>query len=296
MRKAICFFAAVLVLCSSVFAASIPGAWIEDGNTILGVFKVQGTADAAYYQEIKLSGSNFIFHSVNGQRYYFGAFPAGSTVTFRQVGSYFEVRCTGLVNGLLFVSDGDGFVPENRFQIAPNVWYQFSVLVGGSYFVEHDVNTLDNRVVADYEGYLVLRDDLDGSGAGGWWDSLLDWLSSFWDNLLSFFLRIFVPSNGYFTSWFNDVRTAFDAKVGGLTDMFKALADGFGQLSSASSSSSFVITLPSGYLYRGFPGARVDVMQYILPYAQWLRPVFNAILFLFTAIVCYRHLIKMIKT
>ena len=272
--------------------------YVEDGNTVFGDIVLSGTGEEDYFQSIKENGRNFLMLAPDGS-YYFGIFPSGSTLTFQPTSAYyFNVVCSHNVTGIKLIHDGTREITVgSRFMVAANVPMQYRLIVGGSYFVENEMPPISMEMIAEYDGYLIMRDDLSGDGSGGLWGAILDWLASFWDKLRAFFIGLFVPDDGYFQSWFEEVKAAFEVRMGGLSILFADITASFNRLSTSTEHESVLeFTLPKNSLWNGFSGQTVDFMVSARPYASWLRLVLNGIVLIFTVVICYKKLIIIIKT
>ena len=126
---------------------------------------------------------------------------------------------------------------------------------------------------------------------------ILDWLLSFFDNLLDFFISILVPSEGYFEDWFNEIKNAFEDKLGGLMDFIDEVTNAFDDIANNNGTdSSLIITLPDNWLFSGYKGISVDVLKPFAYLLAWIKNIFNVIVCIFTAITCYKSIINTIKT
>ncbi len=304
MRRALALcivFVIVLTLSVPAFCLwvdNIGAFYLEDDNTVFGDIAVSGTGEEEYYQAIKENGRNYLMLAPDGT-YYFGIFPSGSTVTFQQTSAYyFNVTCSQNVSGIKLIYNGTREISVGaRYLVAANVPMQFRLIIGGSYFVDNEIPIQDWELIAEYNGNLIMRDDLAGSGSVGFWQSILDWLISFWDKFKAFFIGLFVPEDGYFQSWFQAIKSAFESKIGGLSIVFASISDAFNRLSTATETDSqLVFTVPDNSLWNGFNGISVDFLVSARPYMRWIRPVFNGIILIFTVVLCYRKLITIIKT
>ncbi len=124
-------------------------------------------------------------------------------------------------------------------------------------------------------------------------DGVIGWLGDFWETLKDTFLSLFVPREGYFDDWFAELRTAFDAKLGGLGELMDYIKDSMKGLNGAG---ELEIVLPEGMLFPGSQGKTVSLSSVLQPLFGFLRPVLTAILALFTIIRCYRKLISLANT
>lgn len=111
------------------------------------------------------------------------------------------------------------------------------------------------------------------------------------DGLLDFIIGIFVPDSDYFKDWFNEILDAINQKAGGLGDLFTHVKNSLAELKTSDNYDySLKLTLPNNHFYSGFKGFSVDFLVSAQPYFKFLKPLFNGVLIIFTAIICYRKL------
>lgn len=119
----------------------------------------------------------------------------------------------------------------------------------------------------------------------------------FWEKLGDFFKWIFVPEDGYFDDWFNEIRTAFTAKLGGIGTLFDTLSSSFEALQNGTAGkSNLILSIPKDYIYKGFGGSTVNLLSKDLTVMfNWIRNTITAIIIVITAIVCFKKVIALTK-
>ena len=234
-----------LSLSFSALALSFDRFDFRDGNTHLGIFDVQGMSDSLYQQYVSIvtSPNNLIVYSdyspngETGDFYYL--FHIVDPSVIRLVDNDDSVNRADLwpnsiidpdydcnVSGLYFRDDGSGYLRYEGIYNHPDDTTLYSlVLLGGLALddVYSDFLTVD--AVANVQGQLVIEDNYnpdavppdDETDDDGYGSGVLGWLHSFWDTLRDFFLNLFIPSDGFFSDWYNEIKTVFDAKFSSLT-------------------------------------------------------------------------------
>lgn len=140
-------------------------------------------------------------------------------------------------------------------------------------------------------GFTLIDDRADASkeDSGG----ILGWLADFWDKLKDFFLSLFVPREGFFGEWFEELRSAFDSKLGGLGDVIAYIK---GMLTSAVGMSDIRLVLPDNMIFEGAAGTSVSLTDLLEPVFRFLRPICTGFVTVVTAYICYRRVIDLANT
>lgn len=289
-----------LTLCVVAFAEIVypPFSVIENGNVVLKIFKLSNQTQEVKDIWAEMMTGNRTIVTATDTVYRFVLVPENYGVSIVQDSepNTFKVLATGEdlsknpLTCISFTRKGNYF--EMR-EVSSIVAFNSKYVVGGSFFNGFSFPTLDYQYVLNYPGTLSIVDDLGGSEGNG---GILDWLSSFWDKLLDFFKSIFIPSSDYFKNFFNEIKTAFESKLGGIGDLMHSLSDMFERLKNTTSESSLVIHVPDNQFFPGYKGISVNVLEHVKPLINFVRGVFNSIIIVFTIIICYRKIVSIIKT
>jgi len=305
----------LLVLCLSVpvFAVELPRSVVRDGDTYLETFLVKGSYQEHidFWKEWQQSDRNILGFMYDGF-YYFIVVPDGATVSVstRDAATHrLNLVISKVSTCIRFspsVDENGTFEFSEYYTVSANTPYVLNGIAAGTYFntTGYTLPALSWDYIGEFIGNLAIVDDLGDDDGGGLLDGLLDffsniwdWLTSFWDSFKNALLSLFVPSNGYFTNWFSEIKAAFEAKTGGITGVFEHIADSLDTLKSGSvSESSVILKTNDNYLFSGYKGISVDLLAHAKPLLQFLRNVFNGILVIVTVITCYKQLIKTMKS
>ena len=137
---------------------------------------------------------------------------------------------------------------------------------------------------------LVFNDDAEEPEKD---NGILGFIKDFFKNLGDFFIKIVVPPKDYFKNFFSEIQMAVNGKFKALTDLYTILCN-FGKLEVEGEVSS-LWHIPDNYIYQGFKGFDVDILQGAKPYLIFLRPVLTAVVVLMTAITCYKKLASIME-
>ena len=108
--------------------------------------------------------------------------------------------------------------------------------------------------------------------------TIVDWLTNFWDNLLEFIKSIFVPSEGYFIDVFNDILSSIKEKIPGVdVSKLEQLAVGEQEFED---------------IYATFFGVKCLVIKgsIINRVVSWGRPIIQGIIALFLLLYNYNQI------
>lgn len=162
----------------------------------------------------------------------------------------------------------------------------------------------------NFESLTIVTDDDDvqigggggggGGGSGGGGDDgaiggILDWIANFFVELGKLIVRIFVPDDDYFSNWFEEIKEAAMEKIGPIADIFGALGDAFRDLEGDNSSTPLILDIPANHFFSGFPGIRVDLLEWGKDLLVVVKGFLTACMVVFTAIACYRRLIVLFE-
>ena len=304
--------AMLFLLAAPACAATLPTATEKDGNTYVGTFRMADQTDLykQFWDDWKHSDRNVMLAGAGGEFFWFLIVPEGASLAFFDDSSnspdFIRMTCNKAIDYLRFsvsVSDSESIEVEEMGTLSAGTALQgVRYVVSGTYFntVSYHFSDFSYDYLVDYEGTLYLVDDLDGdqdedSGLLAWLKNIWDWLSSFWEKLKALFISLFVPSNGYFSDWFNEIKTAFEAKTGGLSTLFDSISGSLGGLSS-SGKSTLILKTSDNYLFSGYKGVSVDILAGVKDVLVWLRSFLNGLVIIYTVITCYKQLIRVIKT
>ena len=299
----------VLRLPFQIAAASTPSLEVREGNTYLGVFMVaEAPLDYLdFWEAWKISSGNLMLAASSGLHYWAIDIPDGAIAILRQgSGETLIFECSEPVQYLDFnytMSTPRELYPGSLNTLPANTPFHVKYYVSSAY--RFDSPSVDyDFIVEPIEGELYLEDDLgeaippEEPEDGGILQKILDRLSSFWETFLDFLKKVFVPDPDYLKKWVEEIRAAFEQKVGGLTGLLEELRQRFQSLKDASyNGSSIVVSLPDNYLFPGFQGVSAEVLGISFgPLLRWLRSVFTGIMILVTILICWRKLQKIIDT
>lgn len=305
MLKHLIYFLATFLIISMfslmVFADYDAHHWIEDGNTMFGVFHVKdlGSVPAEsssnksvldVWKEMMASGDFAVFQEMNGCIYFCynlsgKTFHIDSSTSFP---GFYKLSYSGYTDCFVFEPSADGYVYSDSFSLSGGFNFKYMLANSSGVFTS---SVPSSNYIPSYTGNLVIVDDLGEGGSeppsdgdGG----ILDWLKSFWRKLKSFF----VPDEGYFSDWFQEIKNAAMKKLSPISetfDLFNQLGDGMKNTNSKDD--GLYIDVPDNLYYRGFQGFRVDILKSVRPILGIVRNVFTMVCVIFTGIVCYRRII-----
>lgn len=106
----------------------------------------------------------------------------------------------------------------------------------------------------------------------------------------NFLRRLIIPDPNYFHNQFADLSRRVNDRFGGLAYLYLMLNDAFETLKQ-SQTVDIIFKVPNNFMFRGYQGMSINIMQYAKPYTDLLRDVLNVVVCLITAIVCYKKLL-----
>ncbi len=304
----LCLLLLILALPFRVAAASTPSLEVREGNTYLGVFMVaEAPLDYLdFWEAWKISSGNLMLAASSGLHYWAIDIPDGAIATLRQgSGETLIFECSEPVQYLDFnytMSTPRELYPGSLNTLPANTPFHVKYYVSSAY--RFDSPSVDyDFIVEPIEGELYLEDDLgeaippEEPEDGGILQNILDWLSSFWKKLVEVITDLFVPDPDYLKKWVEEIREAFESKVGGLTGLVDGFRDYFERLQSADHTDSpLKFVIPAGLYAPGSKGFTVDLIVYSQGLFNWIRSILNACIVIYTAIMCWRKLQKIIDT
>ena len=291
----------VVALSVTVWAYSLPSYRLVDGNTVVGTFILEGIPADSYslWQEIWSSSKGHIFLRDDGEIKYYFCYLGDHQLTFGTSNGrpYFVPDMSFDYLEFTYQSSSASYVLTDTVWNYPPQQFVFDCAVGSVGSSPVSLPNLGIDYIASYTGELIIQTD-EGEPAeeepGN--DGLLGWLSAFWDKLKNLFVSIFVPPDGYFTDWFNEIRSAFDSKFGNLGTLWDSLTASFAALKTSDANmTGLYLTIPNNHWFPGSKGISVNLIGALLPYVGTVRGWFNAILIVFTALTVYRNITAMLK-
>lgn len=283
------------VLFSVTAFALPPNSFVgEDGNTHLETVDLRELpADTVeYFLSVFEEEKGLILSS--GSNYIFLVIPESYTLSFTRSSNGVFAQVMPITGGnplryLTFTKDGEYYtlLQDNYYA---GVYFDF--VVGGRYAQSATFPDLGFNYIADFPGEFLISYIVSDVGK----DGILNWLGNFWQTLADTIKGLFVPSDDYFKSFFDEIKSAFDKKLGGLSEFVNSISESFSALKNVDGLSSFTITLPNNQFFYGYDGITVDILAKIKPLLSFLRGLFNSILVVSTCVFCYRRLIEIIKT
>lgn len=307
MKRFVFLLGAALLLTVQCFAIDIYSDTFKqkNGDTYLGVFDTKSLTDSekVHLRAFLDSDKTIItYHpnAVNGVGngiYYLLYYPkaVASTVVIGEDGLA-ELHFNGttseyIVYGTVWSAEDDGtlrYLYDTK--LASNGWLSHAVIIGGTAATSIQFPSPVSSYAADYVGTLYLEDN-DGlmsevkpepDDNGG----ILGFLSGFWDNLKNTFIGLFIPSDGFFEAWYNDLSKTFSDKLGTIFTLNQQIVSFFNSIDAADS--ALTVTM-DGKNYNVF-GA--DIFVTLL---GWIRPIVTGLVILCTWIFCYRKIITMVS-
>ena len=298
------FFVFLLVLCLLTvqsFAIDIYSEYFQvvNGNTYLGTFATNPLTDLQKDNLRSFLDNDLSFILADDDSTHFYLLSLGNENGFTV--DYIYNNCCSIVlgcnvSGSVWRTAGDGIlVYDSVISYSAGDEIDAVVIIGGRAFGTCDI-TFPSPIanyVADYEGALMLTDDgglmsdpvSDGSDSEQ--SGILSFLTDFWETFKSFLIGLFVPSDGYFSSWYSDIKTAFDAKLGGITSLYNQLTGFFNGIKIADH--TIMCTNYDGTSFKFFNDALFgDIFAFI-------KPVITGFLVLCCWFFCYRKIIGFVK-
>ena len=301
MRRIISIFLAVLLIllfAAPALAATVAqGVTVVDGNTEIGVIDTAGAPDNVkdYLRRFIASDRNMIFMSKDGTIIFFCIVPDNMSAWF--VHDYAGWQCTfsDYFPDTVYAfnrSSSDGLY--HFLEVCTDAAFIRAIYCGGTY-ADLSFIAPTSDYVLDVTGQLSIVDNGGLFGAGGgnkpWYEQLFDWLGSFWQGLLDFFISIFVPDESYFDSWFTDVRGAANAKFGAVLE----IGDSFSSLFDKPRDVSFAFDIPANHFWSGSPSYHTDLLAPFGDLVSFVRVIFTAIICVITGVIIFRRLIVLFE-
>ena len=274
------------------FAVNIYDEYFQviDGNTYLGTFATNPLTDLQKdnLRSFLDNQLNFILANDNHTCFYLLSLSneSGFSIDYIYDGScLITLNCN--VSGTVWSCAGDGILTyDSVFVRDSGDELNGFIIVGGRAFSTCNI-TFPSPVsdyVADYEGSLMLCDDgglmSDPVNGGSNNDDseqsgILSFLSDFWEKLKSFFLGLFVPSEGYFKSWYNEVKAAFEDKLSPIFALYEQLSSFFDSVSAAEDTTLFN-------------------NPFLVSCLSWVKGLITGLVLLLTLIASYKKIISFI--
>lgn len=270
----------------------------SDGNTHLATIAASSMTPEflSYYEDWKQSDRRMLCCNPDGTTFFFYNLNVTATVTLTYPFSGTDslgINCSGADIdedvGLLFsctLSDDGYLYPDS------SVWGdsdcplcgrytaldQYIILCSPSLQKEITFPSPVSAYVVDYIGSLSIEDDLDDSSNNGddsEQSGILGFLSDFWEKLKSFFLGLFVPSEGYFKAWYNEVKAAFEEKLSPIFALYEQLTSFFNNVSAAEDTTLFNNPI-------------------LVSCLSWVKGLITGLVLLLTLIAAYKKIISFI--
>lgn len=293
----------VLVILVVLFFFGIPvlgmehdNSWLENGNTYVGVFHVKDMPadDLALWQRMMIAPRLFAEEDNNRKIYIMEVpegvsgkilkNPAGSSFAYNvQFSPIFDCKClvfqysasTGLYEPVGHY-DRESFDGFGLDAIIVNRGFSLTSAVPAS------------ELYIQHPGDLYIVDDLGGQMEG---DGEVEDSVPWWKKLQ----ELFVPSEGYFDDWFEEIKDAAMEKLGPIKSIMDAFSNLFEKLQHDNTETSIWIDVPEGQYYPGSPGIKVDVLHFGVDLIGIVRNWLTAIVVIFTAICCYRRVVVLFE-
>ncbi|WMJ84286.1 hypothetical protein ACS3UN_07985 [Oscillospiraceae bacterium LTW-04] len=300
------FISAVLCmafLTLQVFAYNPPNLTVENGNSVLETF-ITSTMDDTSKERVRsflASELGLVLYIPSSDRYLLLEVKSPDSIfvdTLSPNGLANLVFTDGAL-GVVFDVSGPNMTFAALTTFGLNSFQKDCVIVSGRYFDSCTMNfpTPTSPYVADFEGSLFFRDDgglmsdikEEPDDGGG----ILGFLKGFWDALKDAFIGLFVPSEGFFADYFEDIRAVASVKMGGLLSLYNALLGAFQSLNGDTPSMTFQI--PANSMFPYSPLVTFDVLGHVRSYVEWVKGFLTGCVVLFTAVVCYRRLVTLFE-
>lgn len=276
----------------NAFAVDIYDEYFQviDGNTYLGTFATNPLTDLQKdnLRSFLDNELNFILTDYDHNKYYLLSLAneSGFSIDYIYDGAcLITLNCNA--SGTVWACANDGILVYHSLAVY-NAGDELDgfVIVGGRAFSTCNI-TFPSPVadyVADYKGSLMLCDDgglMSDPVNGGSDDDnpeqsgILGFLSDFWEKLKSFFLGLFVPSEGYFKAWYNDVKAVFEEKLSPIFALYEQLSSFFDSVSAAEDTTLFNNPI-------------------LVSSLSWVKGLITGLVLLLTLIAAYKKIISFI--
>lgn len=272
---------------------------VKDGNSYLGTFATLPLSDLQKDNLRSFLDNELNFILLNNARTKYYLLSLGDEAGFDI--DYVYDECCSItfncnVSGTVWSCAGDGIlVYDSVFTCSSGDELDGFIIVGGRAFSTCDI-TFPSPIanyVADYKGNLMLVDDgglmadpvesdSDSENSG-----ILGFLSDFWETFKKFLIGLFVPSDGYFSEWYEEIKSALDNKLGAITALYKNLTGFFSGIKIANH------TIMVEHIVEG----REDFAFFSGDVAGWLstfRSLLTGVMVLSCWIHCYHKIIELV--
>ena len=285
----------------TVLAMEHDNSWVENGNTYVGVFHVKDmpAADLELWKSFMTAPRLFAEEDNNRKIYIMDIpegvsgkiikNPSGSSFAYNvQFSPAFNCKClvfqysssTGMYEPAGHY-DQDSFRGFGLDAIIVNRGFSLTSSVPSSeLYIQHPG---DLYIVDDLGGQMEGDGEVDSGEAGDgapWWQKLKE---------------LFVPSEGYFSNWFEEIKDAAMEKMGPIKSIVDAFSDLFEKLQHDNTETSIWIDVPEGQYYPGSPGIKVDVLHFGVDLIGIVRNWLTAVVVVFTAICCYKRIVVLFE-
>lgn len=299
MRRVLTVFAVICMLTLQVFAYDMSNLTYEDGNTVLGTF-ITSTMKDSDKEEVRewLNGDlSLIVYVPSKERYLLlNVSTADSMTVTRLSNGLAKLYFPNGARGIIFDIEDSNLTYAAMISFSSTTSQSDCVIIGGKYFSTCDVTlpTPTSTYVADIKGSLMLRDDGglmsdEDKESGG----ILGFLKGFWDSLANAFISLFVPSDDFFSSYFEEIRSSASVKMGGLLSLYNAMLDAFQSLNG--DTPTLKLEIPENRLFPSSPLISVNILENASTYVLWVKRFLTGFVVLFTAVVCYRRLVTLFE-
>ena len=290
----------MFVLGVTVFAMEHDNSWVENGNTYVGVFHVKDmpVADLELWKSFMTAPRLFAEEDNNRKIYIMDIpegvsgkiikNPSGSSFAYNvQFSPAFNCKClvfqysssTGMYEPAGHY-DREAFDGFGLDAIIVNRGFSLTSSVPSSeLYIQHPGNLY---IVDDLGGQMEGDGEVDSGEAGDgapWWQKLKE---------------LFVPSEGYFSNWFEEIKDAAMEKMGPIKSI-DAFSDLFEKLQHDNTDTSIWIDVPEGQYYPGSPGIKVDILHFGVDLIGIVRNWLTAVVVVFTAICCYKRIVVLFE-
>lgn len=302
-RRFLVLFVIFSILVSGVivFAMEHDHSWIENGNTYVGVFHVKdmSAADLELWKSFMAAPRLFAEEDNNRKIYIMDVpegvsgkivkNPSGSSFAYNvQFSPAFDCKClvfqysasTGMYEPVGHY-DRESFDGFGLDAIIVNRGFSLTSSIPASeLYIQHPGALY---IVDDLGGQMEGDGEVDSGEAGDgvpWWQKLKE---------------LFVPSEGYFSNWFEEIKDAAMEKMGPIKSIVAAFSDLFEKLQHDNTETSIWIDVPEGQYYPGSPGIKVDVLHFGVDLIGIVRNWLTAVMVVFTAICCYKRIVVLFE-
>ena len=285
----------------TVLAMEHDNSWVENGNTYVGVFHVKDmpAADLELWKSFMTAPRLFAEEDNNRKIYIMDIpegvsgkiikNPSGSSFAYNvQFSPAFDCKClvfqysasTGMYEPAGHY-DREAFDGFGLDAIIVNRGFSLTSSVPSSeLYIQHPGNLY---IVDDLGGQMEGDGEVDSGEAGDgapWWQKLKE---------------LFVPSEGYFSNWFEEIKDAAMEKMGPIKSIVDAFSDLFEKLQHDNTDTSIWIDVPEGQYYPGSPGIKVDILHFGVDLIGIVRNWLTAVVVVFTAICCYKRIVVLFE-